>query len=550
MNKFWLFFLLFNGRILTILSVPESLSNVQMVMPLEISVAKIVDVPGVVRLKNGDIRALYTRACYQQSSGHLNEARETYDQITNQKLTRDQRYIYDGYVRLLFDTQQFAKLVNLFYEKKNIFTKMFQNNLPIQLMFARACLYAGKSDKAAKQFDLLEKQHKDDETVAYYKAESLLSQPEKALPYLEQCIDRAALKKQHFLFHFLSSKMYLKMQKPEQALAAINKSLACYPKFGQGLLFKAMLFEQLKVISEAIKGYENFLEVIGYDQEIENQLVQLLLSQRRFGDAAGRLRKRGKADPGHYFNIALLELKAKRLPEALESIDAALKQSPQHAKAKLLKLDILLAMNQQIQALDFIQEWLTQEPENLSVMHVLMLLKKVHISGESLIAVLEKILQIKQSALLHATLADLCMESDRHDQAKEQYQKALALAKDEPIKMKLSYMVAYSLVKLQKPDEAIKQLCEITAKTPYPAACNLLADLYARSDSNLSEALALVEKALAQKPNRPEFLDTKMSVLAKIGRDTETRVISENAVTSTPQSPIVSQNLEELNAQK
>jgi len=56
-------------------------------------------------------------------------------------------------------------------------------------------------------------------------------------------------------------------------------------------------------------------------------------------------------------------------------------------------------------------------------------------------------------------------------------------------------------------------------------AYNDLAWLYAEENKNLFVALELVEKALSYAPEQPAYLDTKVAVLEKLGRDDEARTI-------------------------
>lgn len=65
-------------------------------------------------------------------------------------------------------------------------------------------------------------------------------------------------------------------------------------------------------------------------------------------------------------------------------------------------------------------------------------------------------------------------------------------------------------------------------------AYNDLAWLYAGEETNLGEALELIEKALEVSPQRPAYLDTKAEVLEKLGRFDEAQLIRDQLVGKLP----------------
>lgn len=516
--------------------------------PMQGAQATIIDTPGLFTSSGDTIRGLYMYACYQHRKGDAQKAYDIYQKIFSYTLTSEQNYVYDGYIRLLFETSQFARVVSLVKDKKDIVAKMLAKDVQLRLFYAQSCLYAGNQEQADREFASLAKEHKDNEAVAYYMAESMMKsgKTDQALVFVEECLANNALKRKHFFFHFIASKIYHKKNQLAQALVEIDKSISMFPRFGQGLLFKAMLCEQQNNIDEAVKSFSMYLDLVGPDPEIEKHMVQLLLGQRRFADAADRLRKNAKTEATYHFDLALLELHAKRPENALKDIKRCLKQQPDFARARLLKLDILLTLRKVSEALNLVQRWLINEPQNLSVVNVLMLMKKAKVPHDQLAQTIEKVLEQKQSLLLHAALADLSFEATAYDKAQEHYTKALAFAVDDSMRIKLTYQQAYTMVKLNQHKQAKKLLKPLAEQEAYPAACNLLAYLYAKEENHLPQALILVDKALRKDPKRAAFYDTKGYILAKMGRKEEASFELKKALTYKPHSNRIRKHVDAL----
>lgn len=490
----------------------------------------------------------YMAACYQHRKGNAHESFKAYKKILNQAHKPE---IYDGFIRLLFETGQFNAIVKLYEQKKQIFETKFNKNTDIRLMIAQAFLYVDNGPEAEKQLTQLHEQHKNNELIAYYMAVTKLknNNPAQALMFIEKCINQPSLKQKHFLFNFLAAKVYLQMNNPEKALHAINKSLQQYPKFDQGILFKATLLEQQGKVDDAIKQYQQFLHLVEHHHDIEKQLVSMLFTQKRFSEASDQLRHMGGSTPEYHYDLALIELNAGKRQEALTNIEAALKKSSHFTKAKLLKIEILLALSRKNDACSFMEQWLIDEPDNLAIVNLTLMLKKAHLTNQQLIQIFTNVITQKQSILLHSALADLYLENQQYKEAHEHYKKALACTNNETIKVKIHYQIAYTHLKIDQKEKAIDELKKIITTTSYPPACNLLAYLYAQSGQHLPQALKLIDQALKQKPERNDFIHTKGIVLLKLKNKKEAISTLKKALDCDPANLKIQQHLKEAVAQ-
>ena len=469
----------------------------------------------------------YLKATYQHFNGKVLQSLQSFEKLFEQDTSV---YAYDGFIHLLYDLNQFEKIIKLEDKVK----KVFDDHLEIQLIFAQSFLSLNMDKKAEELFEKLIEKYPDNEQVAYYAAVSFIknNQFDKALSFIEKCLAKPALHSKHFLFNFLASKIYFHMGRNSKALELIKKSVEQYPRFERGWLLKALLEEQLGKINESISGYKRFLDIVGRDLAVEKQLVNLLFSSKRYYEAADVLRKMKIDTPQYFFDLALLEWKANNFDLALQNIEKSLELLPDFKKAKLLKIEILLSHARKDQALGFVQNWLMQVPDDSSVVHILLLLRRGGVVVDSIINSLQTVAQsATKSEPVLAALSDLYLEQGDNDKALDNCKKLVSVTKDDGIKSKLLFQIGYVYFKKNEIQNAEKFLKDAKAYKPvYPSVYNLLAYCYALKDENLEEALELSELALQADPDCYYYLDTKGYVLLKLGKVDEAIELFQKAL--------------------
>ncbi|MCB9493718.1 MAG: tetratricopeptide repeat protein [Epsilonproteobacteria bacterium] len=491
---------------------------------------------------------LYFKGMYQHVKGKLGGSLKTFQELL---LKSPSPYIYIGLFPILFDSGQWQKIVQFYTQKQTELTKLFDDNLELALIVSQSLLNLGRDDQAENLLANLTDKHPDDERVAYFVALSKIKRNEfdQAITFLDQCLAKKSLKNQHFLFYFLKSKVYLQQKKLPQALEEVEKSLKVLPKHDRRMLLKAVLLEQLGRVNEAIKCYKTFVDVVGNDSAVEQQLVLLLFSQKRFKEAAKHMKKISSSHPTYFFDLALLEFKAKNYSQALEHLNTALEKIPSFTRAKLLKVEILIEQKKFTDALQFLKDWIAQSPHDHTALHTLVLLQKAQVDGEQIIATLEDICKTATCLTMHATLAQLYFQHGRYLQARELYQKLLPNIRNNSIKAQMLFQVGYCYYLESNFAESEKTLEKALSHQPvYPETYNLLAYVYALHDKKLSESLSLVGKALETNPHSAYYLDTKGYILLKQGNKDEAEKLFKEALMFAPNDMIIKQHL--LEAQK
>jgi tetratricopeptide (TPR) repeat protein len=343
--------------------------------------------------------SLYLKANYFQEEGNYLRALKIYNHLFSLDAPN---YVYEGYLRLLSQTNQFSTIVKLIDKTENL----FKEDIEIQLIYAQSLLNTKRDKQAKEMLNRLKKKYPNNEQVIYYSTalHEKSNNLEKALADIDKFLEKNDRKTKHLFFYFLKAKIYLKMGKTRESLAAINKSIDLYPQFDKGLLFKALLLEQMNDITSAIDSYKQFLSVTGYNLPIIKQLVRLLFSQNRFKEAAIELKKI-KKDPitnsyptAYYFDLALLEWKSKNYNQAIAFGEKAIEKNKNFFKAKILVTQIVLDPENRTfnknkkegEILKRATRWIRQTPHDNHTIHMLLMLAQNGLSAHRVIKTLEQ----------------------------------------------------------------------------------------------------------------------------------------------------------------
>lgn len=509
----------------------------------ELSFTEVSDQSGVQK-DHQRLYFLYLKASYLHARGQIKEAAHAFQALLEHN---PPSYVYDGYLTLLFDIGQFQKIISLVETQEKLFKRVLKNNLDLQLLVAQSYIHLNQDQKASTLLVALAKNHPENAQIAYYAAVALLKSGQlvQAHQFIDGCLNNPDLQAKHFLFYFLKSKICMSQNNMPQALAHIEKSLEKFPKFDRGWLLRGMLMEQQGKINEAIKGYKNFLDLVGRDMMVEKQLIQLLFSQKRFSEAANYLEKIKSETPEYFFDLALIQHKGGDCNAALSNVSKALKCNPDFQQARLLKIDILIAEQQFDKVLKFMRKWIERNPLDEVALHTLLILRKGPVGTPKIVKLLEDLIKNKKhSSTVIITLADLYTETENYPRALHCYEKLLDMTNNDQMKAGILYQLGYlyhHTAQDEKAKNSLKQSVELDATNP--SACNLLAYLYATTGENLNQALELIEKALQQNPQSPYYLDTKGCILLKLGRKQEALTILQQAYDQDPSDVVIKKHL-------
>ena len=272
-------------------------------------------------------------ADYNQFGKHPQVSYQWYKKFLENE--RRPGYMYKGLLHLLQQTNNNNQIILLMPSIE----PSFAHDTETQLLFAQALQQAGDQNAADQKFIRLLDKAKDNQQVAFQAAQVFLrrKEPENALQTVKDYLSCAPGNPSNFIFYFLEAQIYLWMDKKQEALASIEKSLDLQPSFDKGWLMFALLHEQEGQLKKAIKGYTTFLDLSNTPSlHIQEHILRLAFKQKLLEAQEQQL----KVDMS-CFDQALAFFKAHKYKEALQAIDRCLIQQPKDTDAKVLKVQTL-----------------------------------------------------------------------------------------------------------------------------------------------------------------------------------------------------------------
>ena len=248
------------------------------------------------------------------------------------------------------------------------------------------------------------------------------------------------------------------------------------------------------------------------------------------------------------------------LAEVYHSIASALRQEPQRSYTLLYArmaatlrpdhIDALLLTAEQLEQHDLATAVYDKVPRDHPEFHAAELgrAEALRQSGkeDAAIEVLQQLTESHGHLLqVHVALADLLRELERYEEAKAPYNDALSMI-SEPVEQHwIIYFtrgIAYERTDQWDLAEAdFRKALEL--KPDQPTVLNYLGYSLLELQTDLEEALALIERAVDQRPDAGHIIDSLGWGLYRLGRYAEAVPHMENAAERLPTDPIVNDHL-------
>jgi tetratricopeptide (TPR) repeat protein len=330
----------------------------------------------------------------------------------------------------------------------------------------------------------------------------------------------------------------------ETGLAKENtkKALAIKPDFLEARKFLYGIFLQDQDYDGAIATIQGYLRL--NDKDVDNLVALGEVYARKGDDAQARAAFQKIIDlepknPRGYYQLARLELKAKKTDEALKDADKALQVQPDFLPALQLVVGIYQTQNQPEKALAAVRQTLARSAKNPQLHQMLGELLLVQKQPQAAVAPLEEALNLnprQMSALQLLALAYQQMADS--EKALQQLEAKVAAPKSAPI---FSLVLAAVYERQQKFDKAIDLYNSLLARNLFTSlARNNLAYLLAEHQptaANLARAQKLSSETLEENPEEASFLDTMGWVLCKQEKYAQAKTYLEKAVARAPDQP-------------
>lgn len=421
-------------------------------------------------------------------------------------------YSIKGYILFLAETHNFKKIVSYI----PTYTEQFAHDATIQSVFAHALAHVGRQKESDALFIRLHKQFPTQQDIAFQAVQALVREKKinDALAVTQTIVNKAAHKHSNFVFHFLQSQLYVQLGKLEKARAAAQKCVALQPQFFKAWLMIGLVEEQLGNIDKAIQGYSAFLQTSKQpNAQIEQHVLALTLKQANQSIP-------GQVGLVHTSSLekAIIMFKQQRYQQALSIINECLKMNSD-PRCKLFKIQILMNMKKQDEAIAHLASWIKQEPYQQMWFSALHLLIHLGVNEQKIIGTLRSLEDQKvHTVWLPLYLADLYIRVRAYDQALDNLHRACMYTQDPCLKTDIYFQIALINYERGSFDQVAyafeKGLTENILHAPF---LNLAAYFYATKGKKLDKAEELIAQALRLEPSNQHYLDTRAVILYKQG---------------------------------
>ena len=475
----------------------------------------------------------YFWANYNQYSGKPNEA---YAQYQTMLSNNESVYTYKGYIHFLAKQGQYQKIVPLIEKTE----KNFQDDPDTQLIFAQALMAGKQTEKANAMILKLSNTFKTHMEIVFEAARIYVEQKKlnDALRVIDGLLNNVPRKPNHFIFHFLKAQIYTQQNKAAEAIKSLEVCTALHPHFDKSWLLFAIIQEQQGKLTDAIKGYTNYLQIVPIkDKGIEQHLLSLMIQQKVATEKNQQTLLVNKT----CYEKALILFDRHQYKEALEHVNTCIKADPKKKDSQLLKIQILHAMGQDKEVVELLTQAMLTNPNETEPLETMHLLARSGASPTLIIKSLEQIHE-KYPKNLKPTLylADMYTRVGNRSNALAYLEKSASLTDDPELKTKIYHQIGMHYYELKEYDKMVDVLEKGRAlKTEFPPLLNLLAYHYAFDESKLDTAQTLIKSVLHVAPTNPHFLDTQALILYKQKEYTKAQELLTRLAQHTPDDPTI-----------
>ncbi len=449
----------------------------------------------------------YMWANYQMNHGNQDMAAKWYRTINKQKHLP---YTGKGYIFYLHHTHQVEKLIHV----ADMLKSEIKSDPDIRLLYARAIKTNGKLQESAEEILNLYSEFPEHFEIVFNTIEIFIGrkEPENAITVIDKYLECSHQKNNHFMLYYIKSQLYMELNKLDLAYKNISICIEKQPRFDKGWLLCALIQEQKGAITDAIKGYNAYLDLCPSQQaNVKKHILELHIESER-QQAKSKMVKDN-------YSRCLEHLNAKRFDRARALSTHLLAADPLAQQYRLMHIQVLMSLKHYEQVLSHIIKWITesnaQRDEWLATLH---LLHRTELPINSILNAFEHISkQLSSDATTLFYLADLYTRTGKKEEAIKTYQNILILNKDKIVAAKLHYQIACSYYHTAN-YQAMHDSLELGHRCdPESVPINNLLAYYYGTQNNFDKALKHITTAMAHAANNPHVHDTQALIWYKQG---------------------------------
>jgi len=446
---------------------------------------------------------------------------------------------------------EFAAIIALLHNEPKL-KQLIMENPEAGLIVVKTMAHQGKNDKAVELLIKLNEKHPTEAEIAlltsqFYEKRNEL---ENALSVINNYLNKSPQLQVNFAFLMFQRQLYSKLGKKEEEIESLEEALRMRPQFAAGWLMFAQLQEKRNQLEGAIKGYSHFLELSTAQNanpfgnllfnKIEQKLLELLVEQllKKYPDL--------NQDKNSICRKKIMELfKEKKYKNALEKLEKHMTDKGYTQKDRLLKVQILGAMNQFKQAAQEIKTWILENPEESLWFETLHLLYYAGLDSRIILDILQEIdAHYPDNLSTKLYLADMLTRNAQFKQAIFYHKKALALTESKELQTSICFQLGFLYYETRQ-FHKMKPILERGKNLglAYAPLLNLLAYYYVSKENNLEKAEALMCTVLKQIPDNPHFLDTQALIYYKQEKYVKALALLKKIAEQEPDDPTIIKHL-------
>lgn len=387
-----------------------------------------------------------------------------------------------------------------------------------------ASLELGDLEGARKEFEaLLSTGDEKTQAAGYLRIAATLARQTDRTRALDLMRTLVTLHPEQSVAHYALAHLAVRVSDLDTAMTAIDRALALNPSWEDAALFKARILVSQQDATRNLRFHEQYLDAYPHAQNMRLGYARLLVDLKQWDKARAQFRRLAAANPKDAdvtFTLALLALQMNDLDEAETWLQRTLDAQPENDQARLHLGQLAEQRKQYEEAMRWYGE--IDAPELFFEAQVrigIVLAKQGHV--EEARSHLHNLQPANDAQRTQIVLAEeqILREAKRFPVAYDILSSAL---RHLPDNIDLLYARALVAEKLDRLDTAEKDLRHILKKEPKNSqALNALGYTLADRTVRYAEALALIERALAEKPDDPFILDSMGWVQYRLGKHAE-----------------------------
>lgn len=422
-------------------------------------------------------------------------------------------------------------------------------SLPALNILAALAVATGRSDRALGYYERIVAL-RPQEAQAYYSMGMLLAGQKRYEESERRLRQGIALAPASSPTGYLYLGHVLVEQKAwDRAVQAYRDALADNPGFDPAYLGLAVALEAKGDAPQAIATLRKYLQEINRgNREVRHRLVRMLLTQKDYASALVLLREAVEVSPGDVeaqLRIGLIYGEMKEFPKAVEQMKLVLTLRPSELRVRDHLAYLYEEMKDYEKAIAeygaIIQADARFSDAHLHLGYLLYRLKRTE----------EALPHFRQVIALNPKLPDAylmlgltLLQASQHDEAVAVFREGL---QRHPDSADFHFNLGTAYDKLGRFDELVSEMQEAIRLDPKHAdALNYLGYTFAERDMRLEEAVTLIQRALAVRPQNGYYLDSLAWAYFKMGRLREALEEMKRAVTVVPDDPVFFEHLGEI----